>query len=172
MSAKVTVHSLPDSKVKVATELNQLNNTPRRLVVVWMYSHSSLTLVRVGSKWSALLSGRFIARCMRLGGPQGRSENGDNYWPYRGSNSDPSVFQPAVPRYTVSSALPSLHPSLIQIFPSAPCSQTPSPLPRKGQTDIEIVVKSLCQVPSFFLGPLLIIFKDASISEPCFERHC
>jgi hypothetical protein len=37
----------------------------------------------------------------RLGGPQSRSGRfGENSWPYRDSNSDPSVVQPVASRYT------------------------------------------------------------------------
>jgi hypothetical protein len=36
----------------------------------------------------------------RQGGPQSRSGREENSWPYRDSNSDPSVVQPVTSRYT------------------------------------------------------------------------
>jgi hypothetical protein len=71
--------------------------------------HIFLTLALAGGEWSASCPGHFTLGEQppwyplerRLGGPQSWSgQCGENSWPYRDSNSDPSVIHPVASRYT------------------------------------------------------------------------
>jgi hypothetical protein len=71
-------------------------------VDVWI--HIFLTSAVAGGEWSASRPGERAPGYpldRMLGGPQSRSgRRGENYWPYRGSNSDTSVVQSVSSRYT------------------------------------------------------------------------
>jgi hypothetical protein len=60
----------------------------------WVVSFTSLSLYPQGKNPQSPLD-------RRLDGPQSRSGRfGENFWPYRDSNSDPSVLQPLASRYS------------------------------------------------------------------------
>jgi hypothetical protein len=96
-------------KVKVVPVHNQSSTTPWRRKGQWMY-RSTFSWPRTSWKWVVRLTPQPLyprgkspryPLDRRLGGPQSRSRRrGENCWPYRDSNSDPSVVQPVTSRYT------------------------------------------------------------------------
>jgi hypothetical protein len=76
----------------------------------WVYrSHVFLTSAQVGGEWSASRPGRFSPKERAPGthwiggwaGPRDGLDDGrEKSWPYRDSNSDPSVVQSVANRYT------------------------------------------------------------------------